>query len=254
MKQLLLFFVLCAFFSCTPAKEKLSKVWFFIATEKASEKSKGKGNLPADLNSLSFLNLHEDGNYTAYLDKFEYGRWMVADDQLVLENENKQERLLPINKVTKDEFVFTVGNDTYEFEGFENKFATQLEDPFSKENNEWRIKAKHKESDDEITARLKNHFHFWEQYFNWALKTDKEILNVRSLPSPLKIYSNGFEVIPLYDQSPKWTDNFFDFEDSKIAYDKVNNLLVKEDIDWPNTKNRFKLFVSAFHQLQEMIR
>jgi hypothetical protein len=241
------------FFSCTSTEEKLPKVWFFISSEAASKTEGAKGNLPVDLSSLSFLNLHPDGTYTAYLSSFEYGRWLVNDEQLVLENHNKKELILPIWRIGNDELVFTLRDQVYHFEGFANDFASAAEKPFSKENNEWRIKAEHKESEKEIALRLKNHFRFWEKYFAWALKTEKEILNVRSLPSPLKLYSNGFAVIPHEEQSPKWISNFYDTTDSRIAFDKINDLLVKEDIDWPNTKNRFKLFVSAFQQLQEKI-
>lgn len=253
MKRIFFFvLVACLLSSCTTAEEKLPKVWFFISSQTAGKVEGTKGNLPDDLTSLSFLDLQPDGSYTAYLSSFEYGRWLVnRDDQLVLENSQKKELILPIKKLKDEELVVTLRNKQYEFEGFENNFASAGENPFSRENNQWRIKAAHKETEREIAARLNNHFRFWEKYFAWALKTEKEILNVRSLPSPLKLYSNGFAVIPYEEQSLKWTGNFYDTTDSRIAFDKINNLLVKEDIDWPNTKNRFKLFVSAFQQLQE---
>ena len=241
--------------SCAPRKEQLSKVWFFVSAEKATLKQSSKGNLPDDLSSLSFLNLQPDGRYTAYLSSFEYGRWLLnSDDDIILENQVKQERIIPVQKLTTDELVFTVNEQEYHFDGFSNNFAAEAENPFSKENNWWRMKAEHKESDVEITNRLNNHFRFWEKYFAWALKTDKQILNVRSLPSPLKIYSNGFAVIPYEEQSEKWRENFYDTADSRAAFNKVNDFLVREDIDWPTTDNRFKLFVAAFQQLQKRIK
>lgn len=246
--------LLVMFFSCTPTSEKLNRVWFYISTETVPKNKSAKGKIPADLNSLCFLNLQPNGKYTAYLSDFEYGRWVVNEEnELILENNHKQQRILPIQKLDKEEFVFTVEDRQYHFEGFQNSFTHQ-DDPFSKENNWWRIKADHKETDKEITERLKNHFRFWEKYFSWALKTEKEILNVRSLPSPLKLYSNGFVVIPYQDQSPKWAANFYDSTDSRIAYEKVNYLFVHGDIDWPTTNNRFKLFISAFQQLQKKIK
>lgn len=253
-KIFLAFLSVCVFSSCAPTEKKLSKVWFFISSETATKAEGAKGNLPDDLSSLSFIDLQPDGTYTAYLSSFEYGRWLVnRKDQLVLENSRKKELILPIEKINEDELSVTLRDKVYQFGGFPNNFVSADENPFSLTNNQWRIKAVHKETEEEIALRLQNHFRFWEQYFAWALKTEKEILNVRSLPSPLKLYSNGFAVIPLEEQSQKWTSNFYDSADSRIAFDKINNLLIKEDIDWPNTKNRFKLFVSAFQQLQQKI-
>lgn len=243
------------FIACTPKSEQLPKVWFFITEDILQNHDKAsKGKLPEILTSLSFIDFQPNGYYTAYLEDFEFGKWtMVGSDQIALENSNKQTRIVSIKKLTNKELQFTLQNRMYSFEGFENKFTSTAENPYSVENNKWRIKATHKESEKEIRERLKNHFLFWEKYFAWALTTKKEILNVRSLPSPLKIYSNGFEVIPYADQDPRWQSNFYDSTDCKLAYDKLNTLLQKEDIDWPTTDNRFKLFVSAFKQLQRKI-
>ncbi len=255
MRKLILFLLVVLFLlSCASSERKLNKVWFFISNEPV-ESREDRRSLTTDLGAISFLNFEPDGEYTAYFSAFEYGKWMVNEkDEIVLENYKKQQRVLPIERLTKNELSFVVNDQRYEFEGFDNKFTTVNENPFSKENNRWRMKAEHKESDAEISNRLKNHFHFWEKYFAWALDTEKEILNVRSLPSPLKIYSNGFGVIPYEEQSPKWTGNFYDSADSRIAFEKVNTLMKRENIDWPTTTNRFKLFASAFRQLQQKMR
>ena len=244
------------FNACTSDKTKLAKVWFYISEEDARNEDEGsKGSLPYDMNSLSFVNLQTDGTYTAYLSQFEEGQWMLKEgDQIILENQRKQITILPIKEINKEELVLLSNKMAYHFEGYENNFATAQDNPFSRQNNLWRIKAAHKESDAEITNRLKNHFKFWEQYFSWGIKIDKKMLNVRSLPSPLKLYSNGFELIPYEEQPEKWTANFYDTSDSRRAYEKLHTFLTTEDIDWPTTDHKFKLFTSAFKQLQQRIK
>jgi len=81
------------------------------------------------------------------------------------------------------------------------------DDPFSVQNNKWRIPPTHRETDDEIKQRLYNHCQFWESYFEWALANEQATVDVRSTPTAIKIYGNGFglkpvEELPEIIQSP----------------------------------------------------
>lgn len=231
---------------CSSRKNKLSKVWFYNA---------GPDTM---LNSASFINIIPDGTYTSYLNNYEYGTWTINDQTLSLKNQRNEIKELAIKSLDEEEmiFEFTGGKKAgdYTFYGFVNKAADALNDPFSRKNNEWRIPAAHKENDQELIKRLKNHFHFWEVYFDWAMVTKKQTLEVRAIPTPLMIYGNGFE-LKTFDQLPQqWVFTFFDKEDCRRTNDIVTKLFETNDINWPETKNKYKMFRSAFVQLQQQLK
>ncbi|MES1218052.1 MAG: hypothetical protein ABUT20_21275 [Bacteroidota bacterium] len=140
------------------------------------------------------------------------------------------------------------------FERQPGSFKTTPKDPFSKENNLWRIAAGKKETDQEIKNRLFNHFTFWETYFTWALDDRLETIDVRSTPTLIKIYGNGFALKPFSDLPGKWKSYFFDDEDCLKANNMVKELFDKNEIAMPRTENRYKMFISAFQQLQQKIK
>jgi len=248
---LVLLMIVVAVSGCSRRKV-LSKIWFY--TYDGTTDQSGTGD-PV-LTPLNFINLQQDGQYTAYLSDFEWGSWSLDGKFIVLKSDKKVTHL-KLEKMSEKEITMDIQPEnrymaSYHFEGTENP-GNNTDNPFSKENNLWRIKATHKESDAEITARLKNHFRYWEKYFDWGVKEDKTSLDVRSLPGPLKMYGNGFTLVPLEDWAPEWKSNFFDMEDCRIAYNKLHYFFTYERIAWAKTDHKFKMFVSAFQQLQQKI-
>ena len=235
---------------CASEHDILSKVWFYTFDDTKSHASSGDPTLTP----INFINLQSDGHYTADLDGFQYGTWAMGGGGVILTGSDKKIRHIEVQKVMPTEITVDVqpGNNdksSYRFEGSKNAFPDE-ENPFSLANNRWRIKATHKESDKEIVDRLKNHFRYWEKYFAWGLKVEKTSLDVRSLRGPLKIYGNGFELVPLEDWSPEWADNFYDQQDRERAWKELEYFFIHERIAWAKSDNKFKMFISAFQQLQ----
>ncbi len=238
-------------------RQTFSKVWFYTYDESKEQSSRRNAAGDPVLSPANFLNLQADGKFTAYLRDFEYGSWELKGDDIVLTNDRQKIHRIAVEKIGKNELTVDVQPDnryasSYKFEGNENNLPEE-DNPFAKANNGWRIKAAHKESDEEITERLRNHFRYWEKYFGWGLKTDKQSLDVRSLQGPLKIYGNGFELVPLEDWSAEWKGYFFDAEDSRIAWNKLHYFFTYERIAWAKTDHKFKMFISAFQQLERKI-
>lgn len=244
--------------ACHSKKNTLSKVWFYTYNENAAaDQPEGQSSDPV-LTPIHFLNLQQDGQYTAYLDELEYGSWIVKDKYIVLTNAAKKERSLLLHSLSDKEMnldinPFNQQRSVYHFEGTPNPYKKEADNPFSAANNRWRIKATKKETDQEITQRLKNHFRYWEKYFDWGIRTDKKTLDVRSLRGPLKMYGNGFELVPMEQWSDEWRSYFFDDEDRRIAYNKLLWFFTNENIAWSKTEHKFKMFVSAFQQLQQKL-
>ena len=242
--------------SCTSKKNKLVNVWLYneepTADQIAEEKNYGS-SAGATLTAANFIDLQSDGSYSSYLSSFEYGKWFFKDQKLILVNRSKKIREFVVNKVNEKEMICTdpMKDVVYRFTGSPNQFPSAGQNPFSPENNQWRSKAKHKESDAELRARLKNHFSFWEKYFAWGLENKISYLDVRSTPSILKMYGNGFELQYYEYLFPEWKNCFYDTTDSRLAYENLYYKMYEKNIKWPDTKNRFERFVSAFQQLQQ---
>jgi len=77
--------------------------------------------------------------------------------------------------------------------------------------------ASKKENREEIKHRLLNHCMFWERYFSWALENNLSSIDVRSTPSLIKIYGNGFALKPANELPAVWKSYFFDEEDCAEA-------------------------------------
>ena len=232
-----------------PGRQHIDKIWFFTFY---TGQDTGKDSL---LTPASFLNLQKDGTYTSDLDEFEYGLWKLDNKTLYLNDYR--------NKITTIKIEYLSGNEmrissehipAASFEGQPSEFKTTAENPFSKENNLWRVPPQQKENDSEIKSRLLNHMKFWEEYFSWALTHNISSIDVRSTPTLLKIYGNGFALKPYTDLPKKWKSYFYDQEDCQKANDIIKTVFDKKDIAWAHTENKYKLFISAFQQLQQILK
>jgi hypothetical protein len=207
------------------------------------------------LTPASFLNLKRDGTYTSDFGSFEYGHWTKQEDELLLTDTLKKTTRLHINALTAKELqVVTNKGMVMNFEGQRIKASDKQDDPFSLENNRWRIKATHKESEAEIRNRLIDHCRFWIAYFNWANESRQETVDVRSTPTPIKIYGNGFSLKSFSDLPYEWRSYFFDSEDCKIANNLMYEMFQYNEISWPHTDNKYKFFISAFQQLMHFLQ
>lgn len=262
-RPILILIAIAGLLSSCSRKDTLSKVWFFTYDDNASFsgiKIYGSKNLPGIdpiLTPVSFVNLQKDGHFTAYLEDFTYGTWDIKDTLIQLTGHDKKVRRLAIHDIKKNEMTLDAQADnplasSSHFEGVDNDLKEE-ENPFSLTNNRWRIKATHKETDQEISDRLRNHFRYWEKYFNWGITTDRKTLDVRSLAGPLKMYGNGFQLIALEEWDPEWSSLFYDREDATIAWNKLHYFFTFEKIAWAKTDHKFKMFVSAFQQVQRKI-
>lgn len=246
------------FLSCkSNEKSSFEKAWMYnddlSKDQQLEDVFKYGGTAEYGFTGASFMNLQEDGKFTSNFTAFDYGDWKKQDSTLILTNHSKGKLVLDVKKLDSKQMICVnkSNHKVYRFNGFPNSFSSNDESPFSIANNAWRVKANHKESDDEIRARLKNHFRWWEKYFTWGLKNKMDVIDIRSTASVLDMYANGFE-LKYYDQQfPEWKNIFYDTSNCWRAYEIVYYLMYKKDINWPKTENRFESFVSAFKQLQQ---
>jgi len=248
-KRLLLFFfvpiLLCG---CQSDESLISRLWLYTYSTGI--------NIPPDtlITPASFLDLRKDKTYTMDFNGFESGTWnIIGHTTLVLTNNRQQVTMIPVKYLAGKILRLDIHNHSLEFEGLPNRTLSSADDPFSPENNFWRIHASAKETDKQITNRLINHFQFWETYFSWALNQHLDYIDVRSTPTPVKIYGNGFGLKPFNQLPATWKSYFYDEEDCRKANDKISQLFSKNAIAWPHTDNKYKMFLSAFQQIKQKV-
>jgi hypothetical protein len=223
-----------------------SRVWFYtFATGSGTD----------SLTPVSFLELRPEGTYTRDFNGYDFGRWNQKEQQLFLTDQHNRTFVYQINELKSGEMQLTIAKDRIGH--FESKPLPSIEpgeDPFSAGNNRWRIPATHKETDAEIRLRLYNHCRFWEKYFSWALINKWDIVDVRSTPTLIKIYGNGFGLKPFEDLPDRWKALFFDEQDCRKANDMIQDIFQRQTIAWGNTTSKYKMFLGAFQQMENFLR
>lgn len=246
--------VLLGLASCKQ-KHGFNKVWLFDHAEYPGRETRVEREDSKYLlfSSQTFLNIQDDGKYTAYFGKFEQGTWDFRDSVIRLKPGGGPLVYFIVKQLGEHslQLYYPERGSLYHFDGFNQNFPSDTEDPFSYSNNRWREKAMHPETDEEIAKRLKNHFRFYEKYFAWGKNTNRKVMDITITPSVLDIYSNGFKLEYFNDQSPQWQHIFYSTFECWRAYEIVYYLMYKKEIEWPKTENNFERLASAFKQLQE---
>ena len=213
------------------------------------------GNDP-HMNAASFLELRSNGSYTQDFGQFNYGTWMLKDQRLYLTNQRHRTfiYLLADSLNPKELNPLLDSGRTGHFLAHAMPSDNPKKDPFSTYNNQWRIPAKHKESDAEVRARLFNHCQFWETYLTWAQDKEDGAINVTDIPTPLKIYGNGFGLKHYNDLPGEWRSFFYDSVDCRKADTMIKHTFRRHNFVWPNTDNDLKRLISGTHQLQDWLK
>ncbi|HKB43589.1 MAG TPA: hypothetical protein VKC90_04340 [Chitinophagaceae bacterium] len=226
----------------------MDQLWFYSYSSHVNESD-------SLITPASFMNLQSDGLYTRDFGDFEQGNWKQKDAILFLKSKTGTITEFPIKSFFGAELQLVSPSGTLlNFESQPRRFSSAGDNPFSGENNLWRMPAAKKENEQEIKNRLKNHFRFYELYFSWALNNHFQSIDVNSAPSLIKIYGNGFELKSGENLPEVWRNYFYDQEDCNKANELIKNIFEHHEISWANTDNKFKMFISAFQQLQQQLR
>lgn len=230
----------------------LSKVWMY---QPGTSKNDAIDSL---LSYTNFLELRPDGEFSSYLGKFATGRWSFEPEKQKLQLALEGGRILdiPVGKDDSGRLILKLPAlaiprfSPYPIPGG----IFHPDDPFAPANNQWRVPARTRENRRQLLQRLESHCHFWVAYFKWADDNEVELQDLRSIPSPIKIYGNGFGLTHFKDEPHRWTANFYDSTDARNAYDLLRGVFARNDIRWPKTDNDYKRFAGGFLQVEEWLK
>ena len=225
-----------------------SYLWFYTY-------SSGEIPMGFSLTPTSFIYLDPGKTYTLDFGKFQYGKWDKHSDTLILYPDGGKVSRYLMKYLKSNEMKLNIAPGVVsDFSGSPAAFASRAENPFSIGNNQWRMPAKHKETAAAIRNRLINHCAFWKAYFSWALDNNMDQVDVRSTPSPIKIYSNGFALKKFDDLPTEWQNYFYDTADCRLANSILEDIFKTKNIAWPQTDSRYQMFMGAFEQLENFLR
>jgi hypothetical protein len=223
-------------------------LWFY--TYSSGEMPPGFTLTPAN-----FLYVAPGKNFTMDFGEFQNGKWERKGDTLFLYPDAGDARHYLMKYTQINEMQLSIAPSVVsDFSGSPSSFASPAENPFSLINNQWRIPAKHKEISSVIRQRLINHCAFWKAYFLWALNDNLDNVDVRSTPTPIKIYGNGFALKEFDDLPKQWKNYFYDSADCRLANSMIETIFQNQNIAWAHTDNKYKMFMGAFEQLENFLK
>lgn len=251
MRKAFILLLLPTLSGCMLLRDPSPAIWFYTFSEGPAS------HRDTQLTPASFIEFRTDGTYTLDMGEFEYGKWLLTRDAIQLfagHNEEHRYTYLRLKSQTPNELQLIIDDNVTAHYERRPMPKNMDEDPFSLVNNRWRIPAERQENDQEIRQRLFNHCQFWETYFTWALHYKIPTIDVRSTPTPIKIYGNGFALKRYEDWPAEWKYSFNNKQDRLKAYDILKDIFEHKNIGWPQTGNKYEMFIGAFQQMENFLR
>ncbi|QEC69395.1 hypothetical protein FRZ67_19580 [Panacibacter ginsenosidivorans] len=138
------------------------------------------------------------------------------------------------------QFYLDIDNDRY---------SDLKDDPYSIENNKWRIKPFQQETDKQIKQRVLNHLDFWQNLFTDAQEKDRTYVAYTWFDSPLVVAENGVK-LEFYDEHKKeWDQNFYDSTDANKGYQMMRKCFSKK-LKFMETEDKYKRHEDVIRQLK----
>ena len=179
---------------------------------------------------------------------FDYGTWQYDDAAKIITINNsidKGKDVYKIAKIAYDEMTLVnvgIGSATnLKFIAPGKRYKNANDEPYSLENNRWRIKPKNKESDSAIHQRLKENLYFFILFYKSALAKEDKTVSFWGLPSCFKWYGGAIFIKKKDELKDNWVNCFYNKEQAMQAYALADKLL-SQQYNWPKgERNWLKL-------------
>jgi hypothetical protein len=130
-----------------------------------------------------------------------------------------------------------------------DNYSDLKDDPYSIENNKWRVKPFEQESDKQIKERVFNHLNFWQNLFADAQEKNRSYVAYSWFDSPLVVAENGVK-LEFYDEHKKeWDQNFYDSTDANKGYQMMRKCFSKK-LKFKQTEDKYNRHEDVIKQLK----
>ncbi|MBK7306795.1 MAG: hypothetical protein IPI88_06950 [Chitinophagaceae bacterium] len=170
---------------------------------------------------------------------FDYGTWQYDDATKTITINNSIEKGKDVYKIAKiayDEMTLVntgIGSITnLKFIAPGKRYKNANDEPYSLQNNRWRIKPTSKESDSAIHQRLKENLYFFILFYKSALAKEDKAVSFWGLPSCFKWYGGAIFIKKKDELKDNWINCFYNKDQAMQAYALADKLL-SQKYNWP---------------------
>ncbi|HWB24968.1 MAG TPA: hypothetical protein VG738_05790 [Chitinophagaceae bacterium] len=163
------------------------------------------------------------------------------------------DRLIPSFAQSDNGFSFFKHNGPYVFVLSADKetYRSEKDDPYSKQNNFWRIKPSKPETGKQIAARVENHISFLKLLMQDVADGKKNYVSLHSFRTPLIIASDDIRLQHYEDTRDAWDENFYDSAQARKGYDLLEKAVLYDGVKPGNTNDRF---VNNANMLEQVLQ
>lgn len=172
----------------------------------------------------TFTRVYQDG-------KYDFGQYSYDenDQSLLLTANRKTEELKVIIQTSpsgKQRLLveFMPGN-SLPLAQYGEPIDKYMEDPFSVQNNAWRIKPDAPETKNEIYDRLINYIGHNASILRAAYTREQDYISWEFSKGIIKVYNVGIGIVPKNEVPEAWVDSFYSREDAMECYALFENYL-----------------------------
>jgi hypothetical protein len=192
-------------------------------------------------------------------DKYEFGtwKWLKEGERISFSPKEKSETY-EINIELKEDSIYQIelknSRSIKRFNRQEILFDDYKEEPFHLSNNEWRLKASHKENKQELTNRLSNYFKHMTYLLKAADKRDLQVISFEYSMGIIKIYNSGIGITEDEFIPYNWKTIFYDESQYKETRSIYVSYLKNNEISFPSSNNWVKddytILLSMYNDLK----
>ena len=176
---------------------------------------------------------------------FDYGTWIYDDaaKTITLNNSTKSGKdVYKIAKIAYDEMTLVnagVNSATnLKFIAPGKRCKNAGDEPYSLDNNRWRIKPTSRESDSAIHQRLKENLYFFILFYKSALAKNDKTVSFWGLPSCFKWYGGAIFIKKKEELKDNWINCFYNKDQAMQAYALADKLL-SQKYNWPKEEQNW---------------
>lgn len=138
----------------------------------------------------------------------------------------------------------------YKFDSRVRQFDFDEEkiDPYSKENNLWRMPAERSENDSLLAIRMINHIDFWIAYLNLANKMETKTLNLNNINTCFEFSNYGIIMNRFNDWESTFKTLFYNRAEAERAYNLTTQAIYR--CKYEKDENAYSQGIKLFKQIR----